>query len=42
MKIAFTLEQTREDSRECQESQVATAEVSKQWCDNSNEAPGGR
>lgn len=41
MKTALTLEQTGEDSRECQEGQVAAAEVRKQWCGDSNEAPGG-
>lgn len=39
--MALTLEQTRKDSRECHEGQVATAKVGKQWCDDSNEAPGG-
>lgn len=39
--MALTLEQTGEDSGECHEGQVATAKMGKQWCGNSNEAPGG-
>lgn len=41
MKLALTLEQTHEDPRESHEGQMAAAEVGKQWCDNSYEAPGG-
>lgn len=40
MKMALTLEQTGEYSRECHEGQVAAAEVGKQWCGDSDEAPG--
>lgn len=39
--VALTLEQTREDSRECHEGQVAAAKAGKQWCGKSDKAPGG-
>lgn len=39
--VALTLEQPCEDSRECHEGQVAAAKAGKQWCGESDEAPGG-